>query len=517
LSRFFRQLKQVAVLEGGLPCVFLALSALSLFTLWNARLLPMLHAPNDMAIARVWHDLRSSAHLLGDYYKLDIRPLPGTLLYFLLHVLMYVLPIEFANKLLLSVYLVCFPLSLWALARALGRSPWLALGAFVLAFNRSWMYGYTGFLLGSTAMFFSFALVIRFLREGGQRRLLILSLLGVMTYFAELIPFALLVMGSLALCVASPRRWRNGLSVLLALGPSLMIALAMYCDEWGERKFITDASWSATYRDFPALVLDFHKRVLDVIPGTFDAWMFFILLVSVLALLLWQGMWRREHDSEARRHMTVLLLTMAIGYTMFPWELKEPLPILNVAARVAPMLAAMLLLLPAVSISGPSRLALLPVLVAAVIFPLKLRRVYRDFTRRNYAFIRLTREMPRGARTLVLMRSMRYFRDSVDNQGDVAASGAIYWGWAVWPTALSGTYSPYLDTVATPVSYKLKLKAPEQTSGETPDLKMIHTYDYFLVRAIAFDSLQRHPALRIVDQVADWTLMQRIFDVTEEP
>ena len=48
-------------------------------------------------------------------------------------------------------------------------------------------------------------------------------------------------------------------------------------------------------------------------------------------------------------------------------------------------------------------------------------------------------------------------------------------------------------------------------------MKTIHSYDYFLVRAIAFDTLQRHPALRIVDQVADWTLMQRVFDVTEEP
>ena len=514
MSTFIRQLKRFGSYEGGLPYVWLVLTALAMVALWNPRLLPMLLAPNDMAIARIWHDLRSHGdHLTGEFV-LHARLMPGALYPFVMHLLLYVSPIEVANKILLSLYLIFFPLSVASLARALGRSPWMALGAFALAFNRDWMFGYTGFLLGASATFFAWAALIKLLRDGGDRNLGALCLLSLVAYFAEPMPWLLLVMGSLALSGSAWQRWRNGLRALLALGPSLALALAMYWDEYGDRLFIKSDTWAATYRDLPALVIDFPKRVVDVIPGRLDLWMGLLVALTLLGLVVWRGIFDSNDDAATRRQIPILLLTLLVGYTMFPWELQQPIPVLNCAARIAPMLAVFLLVLPSGPMRGGARLLLVPMLVAAVVMPLRLRSIYREFSRRNYPYLRLTREVPRGARELVMMRGMRLVRDSVDLGSDSAASGAIYWHWPAWPTALATTYSSQIDTTGSAVDYRGNV--PEAPLIDL-DLKTIHNYEYFLVRAMPFDTLQRHPALRIIDQVADWTLMQRVLDVSEEP
>ena len=130
-------LRQLVRWEGGLALVWLVLTIVALVPVWGQRLLPMLDTPSHLALARGWHSFHDPAFRIAEFYSLRIRPVPYVAFYGTIHLLMYVMPIEVANKLFLSAYLVLFPLAILSVARALGRSPWLALGAFPLAFNRT--------------------------------------------------------------------------------------------------------------------------------------------------------------------------------------------------------------------------------------------------------------------------------------------------------------------------------------------------------------------------------------------
>src|SRR4249919_981703 len=119
--------KRALLAEGGLPLVWIGLTIAVLLPVWYARLLPMLDTPNHLALIRAWHNYNDPAYKIAEFYTLRIRPVPYFLFYLVIHLLMYVVNIEVANKLFLSAYLILFPLSILALARAVRRSPWLAL------------------------------------------------------------------------------------------------------------------------------------------------------------------------------------------------------------------------------------------------------------------------------------------------------------------------------------------------------------------------------------------------------
>src|SRR6185437_5090436 len=97
---------------------------------------------------------------IAEYYTLRLRPVPYILFYLVIHLLMFIVSIETANKIFLTIYLLLFPLSILMVARALRRSPWLALGGFALAFNQTWIYGFESYLMATCFLFFSFAFLI---------------------------------------------------------------------------------------------------------------------------------------------------------------------------------------------------------------------------------------------------------------------------------------------------------------------------------------------------------------------
>src|SRR5688572_9910696 len=171
--------------EGGLPIVWIALTIAILYPVWHQRLLPMLDTPNHLALVRGWHSYGDPSYGIAHFYELRIRVVPYLLYYGSVHLLTYVFPIEIAHKLFLSGYLVLFPLSVLSLARALGRSPWLGLGAFPLCFNQNWIYGFASYLMSVALMLFALAAMLRVLRDGQRRDTVLLGVLCVLSYLGH--------------------------------------------------------------------------------------------------------------------------------------------------------------------------------------------------------------------------------------------------------------------------------------------------------------------------------------------
>jgi hypothetical protein len=509
--KILARLKQLALWDGGLPLLWLALVTVQLIPIFNNRLLPMLEAPRDLSIARVWHSAHSADWHISDYYTPLFKLWPGTLSYYLLDLFLYGLPIEASHKLLLSVYVVLFPLSIAFLARALGRSAWLGILAFPLVLNRSFMFGYTGVLLGGALAFLALAALVRHLDEGrGQLALLFLSVLAFLANLATFAVYLVAVVGLMALSWRQTKRLR---SALFALGPTLALTLGFALDSGGER--VLGDEWVATFKDLPALIGDFPKRVLDVMPGSNDMRLLGVVFGTVLVLALWKGV-KDETPGPERRRLLVILIALFSGYSLLPWELKEPFVESAYAARLAPLLAAGFLLLPRRPLVGAQRIILIPVIAASVYLPLKLGKLYRDFSRRNSGFLRLAHEVPRGSRSVVLIAGMRYSRESIDLATDGAAPGAVFWHWGGWPLALNGGYVPYILEKTPFVRVDKQLTAPKQPVSDRVPLRQLPHFDFYFTRGVT-EAFDREPALHIVDQFGDWTLLRRVYDLSDEP
>jgi hypothetical protein len=511
-----RTLRRLVLAEGGLPLVWVALTALLLVPVWNQRLLPMLDTPNHLALVRGWHSYYDPSYRIAEYYTLRIRPVPYFLYYASMHLMMFAASIETANKLFLSAYLVLFPLSVLALARVLGRSPWLALGAFALAFNRNWIYGFSSYLMGTCFMLLAFTALISFLREGRERDLLLVSVLCLLTYLSHVLPWAVFGAGAIALLIYDRRRWRRGLSVALAVSPSVLLMACELLEEQGERAYLKQEKFAAVWRDFPTLVKEFPGRILEIFPGKLDTEVLIVLAATVVALCAWKGVRASGEGAREQKQLRILIWVLIGCYLLLPYEISKPMWWWSLSQRMPSLIMTLLLLLPLGRLTGRQRLVMVPLMVACVALPLRLTRLYRDFNARNLPMIRLLNEIPRGASTILLVRGTRVTPEGIELSGDPASSGPVYWQFSSWPMALNGGYGPHVFDQGIPIRPKKRLKAPGWPMSDNFDIRQAPEFDYYLIKN-APDVMTREPALRVADQIGDWTLFERVYPITDEP
>ncbi|MGZ3438926.1 MAG: hypothetical protein ACXVDD_05405 [Polyangia bacterium] len=504
----------------GLPLVWIALTILALVPVWNQRLLPQLDSANHLALVRGWHNYHDPSYHIADYYNLRVRPVPYFLFYLTIHLLLFVCQIETANKLFLSAYLILFPISVLLLTRALKRSPWLALSGFILAFNQNWIYGFSSYLMGTTFMFFSMAALVRWLDGGRKSALVVLGVSTILAYFGHVMPWFCFGLCAIALLLQEARQWRRGLWAALAMLPSVGFAVAAYIEEGKTHSYFKNgeglSALAGTWRDFPTLVMEFPRRVLELFPGNVDRTILIILTLTVIALAFLQRSWGSDQKSEEQKRIRLILIVLGLTYCMLPYQITKPMAWWYVSPRVPSMMAVLIVLLPAPRLDGWRPLVMVPVILCAIVLPLTLARLYHDFSRRNAGFMQLVNQTPRGSNVLVVVRGMMRGPGSEEISGDPATSAPVYWHFSSWPMALHGGYDPYSFDQGIPIIPKYRLKAPGWANTDSFELRQAPEFDYYIVRGPS-DDMEREPSLKVIERLGEWVLFKRIHRMTDEP
>ena len=361
-------------------------------------------------------------------------------------------------------------------------------------------------------------MLLRYLDEGRRRHAIWLGVCTLLTYFSHILPWCCFGLCAIAVLLLSWRKWKRGLYASLAMMPSLTLAIVTFLDERSEKTYMkTGEGFAGTWRDFPTAVMEFPKRVMELFPGELDTAVLGIVIVTVIGLVIWQR--RREGARPLTEHDRLLrwvLAVLMIVYVSLPYSVTRPMSWWYISPRLPSMMAPLLLLWPDLKLVGRQRLIMLPLIVAAIVLPLKLARLYRDFSNRNAGFFRLIAELPRGANTLVVVRGMMRGPGSEEKSGDAASSGPVYWHFSSWPMALNGGYGPYVFDQGIPIRPKMVLRSPQFAATDAFDIRQAPEYDYYIVR-MPMEQMDREPSLKIMDQMGEWTLYKRIGDLTDEP
>src|SRR5262249_54804953 len=157
---------------------------------------------------------------------------------------------------------------------------------------------------------------------------------------------------------------------------------------------------------------------------------------------------------------------------MLPYQITRPMSWWFVAPRVPSMMAVLIILLPSLRIDGwRRRLAMLPIIVCAVVLPVVLARLYKDFSRRNAPFMKLVEETPRGCAALVVVRDVMRGPGWGELSGDRVTSAPVYWHFSSWPMAPHGGYDPYIFDQGIPRQPRQKLRAPPWANTDPFDVR----------------------------------------------
>jgi len=208
-----------------LGVILAILMALAIVPLWSSRYLPMVDVPHHLAHVNILHHLDDGELPFGRFFTTRAGFTPYLGYYWTLNLLAYAIPLEWANRLFLSLYVAALPVSTAALAAALGRSPWLGLFALPLAFTFEFHMGFVGHLASLAMMMGSLALYASRLqgRRAGRGWSALAALLPLACLVTHVQPYAFFLAGLAVMIVLFPGR-RAG--ALLAAAPSAVLFLS---------------------------------------------------------------------------------------------------------------------------------------------------------------------------------------------------------------------------------------------------------------------------------------------------
>ena len=177
----------------------LAFGAITLATaapLAASRHVPLQDLPQHMAAIAVLRQLPFS-HTLGEYFTATLSRTQYLLVYLLGIPLSTVFGVEGAGKLLAALTVIAIPYSLRFVLRRTGGDERMAALAWPLAWNPQMMLGFLNFLLGVPIAMVALGLFADHEARNRPRRQLALAALSLAAFYAHLVPYGLLGLGTL--------------------------------------------------------------------------------------------------------------------------------------------------------------------------------------------------------------------------------------------------------------------------------------------------------------------------------
>ncbi len=161
LARVARFVRSDPWLAAGLLLTAIAV----VIPLWASALLPYMDLPQHLAAVRTLHSFDDPAFGLDRYHVIDLARTQYLSYYYAVDWLSWLMPLEAANRVVLSLYAIGLPLSLVAFLRAFGRDAGFGLLAAPLVFNTFLFMGFANYLVAIPVMFVALALLRRLMER----------------------------------------------------------------------------------------------------------------------------------------------------------------------------------------------------------------------------------------------------------------------------------------------------------------------------------------------------------------
>src|SRR5216683_2289981 len=205
-------------------CVMAGLTLVALLPIWTVRFLPLQDYPLHLLREYIITHYSDPVTRYYDNFIVSLFPIPYNLCDYIVVGLNLFLPITTAGKLLLTLYVVLLPLSLWYALRSVDRGKTvLAPASFLLTYNWYFAKGMTSNLIAFPFFLFAIGYWWHHRLHPTWKHHLGLAGLVFCVYLAHLYCFLYLFFSLLVLALLTFRKWNAVWPVLLAFAPSLLL------------------------------------------------------------------------------------------------------------------------------------------------------------------------------------------------------------------------------------------------------------------------------------------------------
>jgi hypothetical protein len=391
-----------------------AVTCAAVWPVWAVRHLPLVDYPNQLANAAVAARLGDPSWRLAPLFEAPRWPLPYVGWVMPVRALGALVGFDWAAKIWLTLALAAFPVGVALLARQLGRSPWLALFAAPLALSDALQRGFVSFVGGAALLPFALVALDRVLERPTARRAVVLALATVAIYCLHVLPWLLFGAIALAWVVLAAavrhgdaRRVRAAAIASVAMLPSVVLGVVAFRLARAGGTSVVDAPLAIEGR-FEPLVDRLSALPSRLLAGwSSSGWSWALIVLTAVWLAILVSARTDERDTAAARAGHPLRLELAfvvalLALLVAPEDVSRPVVWTVVASRFALFVALLGALLPHGPLVGRRALLLVaPIVLVAVVYPVRLARAWQPASARIAALRSLLRRVPRGEATFV--------------------------------------------------------------------------------------------------------------------
>lgn len=200
MASFSRFYTKWSLLIGVLILVYL-------LPIWLFPYFPTQDGVSHVYNSQILTEYNNPEYQFRDYYEINWYPFPNWLSHFSLAVLMFVFPSLVAEKIFLSLYIILFPLAVYYFLNAVqrGRHAFVIL-SFTFIYNYLFLMGFYNFAVSVPLFLLALGYWWKHKDEINRTRIVLLNLFIVITYFAHLISYALILFSIALLALLHFRR-----------------------------------------------------------------------------------------------------------------------------------------------------------------------------------------------------------------------------------------------------------------------------------------------------------------------
>ena len=129
-------------------CTAVVLSLFSIFPIWVVDYFPSQNGPAFLNIIHIFNEINNPEYVYKDYFFRHLHYMPYLSMYGLLYLLNLVFPLFAANKIMLSIMVLFFPLTIFYFLIRIDHSKIIfAFPAYLIIYNYGFMRGYYNFFI----------------------------------------------------------------------------------------------------------------------------------------------------------------------------------------------------------------------------------------------------------------------------------------------------------------------------------------------------------------------------------
>jgi len=313
------------------PYFFYLILLMNLIPVLTFKFFPTVDGPAHLYNAKLMVEiLKDPNSILTDFFYFNNRISPNWTGHFILSFFILIFPAFVAEKIVLLIYLIGFPISIRYLFNSLSiENKYLLYLLFPFTYMTLFYYGFYNFNIGLVLFFWGLALWVQYLKNPTLKKLLILALMSTLICLSHLFVFAMFCMVVFMLNIShffskklyDKTKIKDISKLLLFQGFALSIGLII-----SGLYFI-----NSPIQDYQSIYIPFYdilNQLKNISPvkainhgqaNTFSKWIFYIIvafLVYFLSSKIYASIKKKEYKLKNPIWLIITLVTLILVFVI---------------------------------------------------------------------------------------------------------------------------------------------------------------------------------------------------------